>query len=86
VALLITDLVMPYMSGLDLAKQLVESAPDLPVLYVSGYIDRPLPAVGPDGKKPVLLEKPFLPRTLVRQVRELLDASPRGRRVARAPA
>jgi two-component system, cell cycle sensor histidine kinase and response regulator CckA len=59
--LLVTDVVMPGMSGPQLATRLTEMQPGLPVIFISGHTDRPgeLP---PDS---TLLRKPFTPATLV---------------------
>jgi len=73
VQLLITDVVMPKMSGRELAARVTALRPDIRVLYSSGY---PADAIGDDG---VLgddinfLAKPYLPSKLADTVRELLD-------------
>jgi DNA-binding response OmpR family regulator len=73
--LLITDLVMPGMSGKKLAETLCRMRPDLPVLYMTGSLDDPVP----QGRAGTVLRKPFSPQELVGRVREIFDAkrSPR---------
>ena len=74
IELLVTDVVMPDMNGLDLARELQQRAPDLRVLYVSGYLnDHVLPQMKL-GKQSLFLTKPFLPQEFVGKVREILDA------------
>ena len=73
VDLLLTDVVMPGMSGFDLFHALVQRLPSLRVLFISGYTDyaRLEPAIaGPDAS---FLEKPFSAEALTRKVRELLS-------------
>jgi DNA-binding response OmpR family regulator len=73
--LLLTDVVMPGLSGPDLAKRLCIGRSDLPVLYMSGYTDE---ALGPHGvleEGIALLEKPFTRGSLLRKLRELLDVN-----------
>ena len=73
--LMITDVVMPGMSGPDLARQLKATRPDMPVLYLSGYTADAIAHHGvlADGVK--LLSKPFGPAVLGQTVREVLDAN-----------
>ena len=75
--LLITDVVMPEMSGPDLADQLTKSRPGLIVLFISGYTDHALLHRGAIEQGTAFLQKPFLPETLMARVNELLreDAS-----------
>ncbi|RMH17341.1 MAG: PAS domain-containing sensor histidine kinase [Gemmatimonadetes bacterium] len=59
VDLVVTDIVMPRMSGVELGRRIGEIAPDLPVLYMSGYLD-PDHAADPDGTISwELIRKPF---------------------------
>jgi PAS domain S-box-containing protein len=71
--MLLTDVVMPGLSGPELARRLMPSRPGLRVLYVSGYPDEAMASQGllePDAS---FLQKPFTPETLARRVREILD-------------
>jgi len=71
--LLITDVVMPKMSGPDLARQLAPLRPELKVIFISGY---PAAATLSHGLKPLglaFLQKPFKSHVLLRKVREVLD-------------
>jgi DNA-binding NtrC family response regulator len=78
--LLITDMVMPEMSGPELADQLSGSRPDMIVLYFSGYTDHALLHRGTIEQGTAFLQKPFLPESLLIKVDELLraDANVRG--------
>lgn len=71
----LTDVVMPEMSGLELAQRLKGSKPNLKVLYMSGYTDQMIVhhglLVGED-----FLQKPFAPLSLAHKVRKVLDEEP----------
>ncbi|MGQ0810454.1 MAG: PAS domain S-box protein, partial [Nitrospiraceae bacterium] len=71
--LLLTDVVMPQMSGPEVAEKLSSVRPDLKVLYMSGYPDHPV--FSRDGIKTdrAFLQKPFTTYTLIQKVREVLD-------------
>jgi CheY-like chemotaxis protein len=73
--LLITDIVMPGLSGPELAARLAKERPEIRVLYTSGYAETITMRDGVDRRTPVL-SKPFLPNDLVRLVRERLDEGP----------
>ena len=72
--LLITDVVMPGISGSILAQRLTASRPEMRVLYTSGYADDAMVQGGMLEPGCILLEKPFTRDALVRKVRELLDS------------
>jgi PAS domain S-box-containing protein len=71
--LLVTDVVMPEMSGRELAQTLRDRRPDLKVLYVSGYTDDEVLNRGVNGSDATFMRKPFVAEDLVRRVRTLLD-------------
>jgi two-component system, cell cycle sensor histidine kinase and response regulator CckA len=72
VDLLITDVVMPSMSGPALFQKLSELQPSLRTIYMSGYVDETLLAVWPTGSAPSILRKPFTLLELAGAVREAL--------------
>ncbi len=70
--LLLTDVVMPGMSGPALAKRVVGMFPSIKVLYVSGYSERDMHEQGVTDGEIEVLQKPFTHETLVHRVREVL--------------
>jgi CheY-like chemotaxis protein len=74
VDLLITDVVMPEMSGPDLASQITPVRPSVIVLYMSGYTDHALLHRGAIEQGAAFLQKPFLPESLLFKVDELLSS------------
>jgi two-component system cell cycle sensor histidine kinase/response regulator CckA len=80
VDLLVTDVVMPKMTGLELARRLAVDHPELKVLCLSGYS-----AEATGAQRPLawpFLAKPFVPAALLERVREVLDTTPENRRTA----
>ncbi len=71
--LLLTDLVMPEMSGVDLVRRLREAQPDLRAVVMSGYVGPEDPDSEPGSLPGRLLSKPFHPEELLRAVRGALD-------------
>jgi PAS domain S-box-containing protein len=75
--LLLSDVVMPQMSGPELAKRLASSRPDMKVLCMSGYTDDSIVRHGVLEARIAYLQKPITPETLTTRVREVLDGSNR---------
>jgi two-component system, cell cycle sensor histidine kinase and response regulator CckA len=72
--LLLTDVVMPTMSGPELAKRVLLTRPEVRVLCMSGYTDDALVRHGAIAAGIAYLQKPLTPATLGRKVRAVLDA------------
>jgi len=71
--LLVTDVVMPHMSGPELASRAMAFRPSLKVLYVSGLMGKTIVCEGAVISGAVVLHKPFTAEDLARKVREVLD-------------
>ena len=76
--LLLSDVVMPQMSGPELAQRLAAVRPTMKILCMSGYTDDAVVRHGALEAGIAFIQKPFTPETLARKVREVLD-SERGR-------
>ena len=71
--LLLTDVVMPHISGPELAKRLEPLRPEMKVLFMSGYTDDAVVRHGVQTSRLALLQKPLSPTSLAHKVREVLD-------------
>src|SRR5579863_386264 len=71
--LLLTDLVMPGMSGSEMASLIVKLRPNIRVLFMSGYTDNTVLQNESFKTGPSFLQKPFTPAALGQKVREILD-------------
>ena len=71
--MLLTDVVLPKLSGPVVAERVRALRPDIKVLYMSGYTDDAISHHGVLGPGIVLLQKPFTPDELVARVAEVLD-------------
>jgi DNA-binding NtrC family response regulator len=73
--LILTDVIMPTMSGRDLVKRLGARNKKMRVLYMSGYTDNVIAQGGILEEGLAFLQKPFTPKALSQKVREVLDAA-----------
>ncbi len=72
--LVLTDVVMPRMSGKELAERLRLLQPEIKVIYMSGYDSGILASANKFGSDAVFLQKPFRPAELSQAVREILQS------------
>ncbi|GMU91819.1 MAG: hypothetical protein AMXMBFR4_08770 [Candidatus Hydrogenedentota bacterium] len=73
IQLVLADVVMPSISGLELAKRLRQTRPDTRILFMSGYTGKGVLAQGPLSSNVPFLQKPFTPDALLRAVRRAID-------------
>jgi signal transduction histidine kinase len=74
IVMVITDVVMPRMGGIELAARLRKNHPELPILFVTGYVEQSDALHESAGDTPVLL-KPFSPEALLRAVATALEGA-----------
>ena len=72
---MLTDVVMPEMSGRDLVQRLSPLRPEMQVLFMSGYTEHAVVNHGVLEAETHFIQKPFSPDSLAYKVREVLDAS-----------
>jgi len=72
--LLLSDMIMPGMSGVELMKKALAFRPELKTLLMSGYTDESLNIGGTMDVDTAFIEKPFTPDSLARKVREVLES------------
>jgi two-component system cell cycle sensor histidine kinase/response regulator CckA len=75
--LLLTDVVMPGMSGVELARQLGAMHPQVKIIFISGYADDAKARQGILDSSGVFIKKPFRPKSLARKIRQVLDSPDR---------
>ena len=76
--LLITDVIMPQMGGVEVARQILALQSQLRVLYMSGYTDNAIVHQGVLAEDVNFIQKPFTPDGLALRVREVLDEPRKG--------
>lgn len=76
--LLVTDMVMPGMDGIELARRVCDSRPGIPVLFMSGYAEDAKERLGDLNEGRAFLQKPITPTNLSRKVRELFSGRETG--------
>lgn len=74
--ILVTDVVMPEMSGRELAERFLRIRPDAKIIYMSAYTEREIVGSLPLGPEAVFLPKAFTPKSLLSRVRSVLEPSP----------
>ena len=85
IVMVVTDVVMPRMGGIELARRLRQARPDLPILFVTGYVEQSESLHESAAGTPVLL-KPFSPEALLRAVSSAIQACASSSRPALLPA
>jgi nitrogen-specific signal transduction histidine kinase/CheY-like chemotaxis protein len=75
VTLLVSDLVLPGLGGIEIAQRLREMRPTLKVLLMSGYTDRDVGTIAGESEGMAFMQKPFTPDVLTRRVSELLGTT-----------
>ena len=81
IQVLMTDMILPKMSGAELAREVAEMSPDVLTLYISGYTDRGLIDYDPDSPTVGFLQKPFALRTLLEKLGAGVRPGTQGTRV-----
>ena len=71
--LLLTDIVMPYIGGHELAERITSIRPDIKILFMSGYVDDPMIIQAVQNSHVPFLEKPFNRTQLAKKVREAIE-------------
>ena len=73
--LLLTDIMMPGMNGVEVAARIAESYPGIRIFFMSGYADQDLVRQGLLEPGTHFLQKPFTPQELAERIRNILDGS-----------
>jgi len=71
IGVVLTDMIMPNMGGVELAGRVRATRPEAKILFMSGYAEEEASSIGAP-----ILQKPFTPHALAAKLREILDAPP----------
>ena len=71
--LLMTDVMLPGIKGQELAKQMINTCPEVNVLFMSGYLCPSMAYSDKEKGFEAFLQKPFTPSAMLRKIRKLLD-------------
>jgi len=71
--LLLTDIVMPEMSGPELARHMTELRPEIKIIFTSGYTNDAIARQGVLDPAVAFIQKPYRPKALARKIQEVLD-------------
>jgi PAS domain S-box-containing protein len=71
--LLLTDVIMPKINGLELKEQLIIHYPNMKVIFMSGYADNVIAQMGVLDIDKIFIEKPFMPSDLIAKIKEILN-------------
>lgn len=74
IQIMVTDVIMPGMTGPKIVEHVAQTRPEMKALYISGYSDESVIRHGLIGPGRAFLSKPFGPEVLLRRLRELLHA------------
>src|SRR3989442_5927829 len=81
IGLVVLDVVMPFLGGLEAYSHMCAIRPALPVIFMTGHVAEPVSLNSRLNEGAVLLQKPYTPETLSRTVRRTLDAKSSGSRL-----
>ena len=73
--LIITDIIMPEMGGLELSKKVKKIRSDIRFIYISGYTDEAISRYGEIINELTYLQKPFEPKEILAMTRSVLDGN-----------
>ena len=74
ICLVLADVLMPWVNGIEMAERILEVEPTAKIVLMSGYSDAVLPTPGPNRVLP-FIRKPFLSADLIQKIRSVLGAA-----------
>jgi len=80
IEMVVTDVVMPKLNGLEMARHILSRKPDARILFLSGYSDDPMPSMKMPHENCAFLHKPFTVANLLQKIGEAIPSKPRAER------